>query len=308
MKTNELTKGQIAVLIGATIPMLVFGFLGGWGTYTNIASVFDRDATALGVVAAGEGATFVLALVMLSAVMLGRPSPKTVRVGLWLLPMAAAVVSASTAPGLVEGIVFGVTPLGMVVSAEGLGFLARMIVVYRTGVDTEALRKNAEIMQRLAYHNARSKNHPDEDKRKASARKAWKLAKKVGQGDAVLGSSLVDVQRVRMNEGADNGLVQMFGLSVPELSQGQDTPETETVSEDKDTQDTHAGQDKPKAVRKTPGQKKYSARDYFRDVLLEDTELVVSQAFEKAQEKFPEITEANARKAFNRARADLGLN
>ena len=53
--TQELTKGQATVLIGATIPMIAAGVVGGWGTYTNIVTEFGRAATALGVVAAGEG-------------------------------------------------------------------------------------------------------------------------------------------------------------------------------------------------------------------------------------------------------------
>lgn len=325
MKTAKLTTGQIWVLSCAAVPMIVFGGLGGWGTYTNIMSVFDRSATALGVVVAGEGATLVLALVMVGLTMLGQPSPKMVRLGLWALPMAASGVSAYVAKSDTEKIVFGITPLAMVVSAEGLGLLARRIVVYTTGVDMEAQRRNAETMQKLSYQVARSKNHPGKWTRAFSTRKSWRLARKAGHGDVNLGFSLVEVQRERMTQGADAALMDMFGLgtvSVPELETGQDVSqdtgtednmvetvsldnETETVSLDKDTQPEDS---KPKVVRPRTGQKR-SARDFFRDKLVQDAEMVVRDAWDTAKREFdPEISEANARKAFNRARADLELN
>lgn len=314
MKTAKLTTGQIWVLSGAAVPMVVFGALGGWGTYTNIMSVFERSATALGVVVAGEGATLVLALVMVGLTMLGQPSPKMVRLGLWALPMAASGVSAYIAESDTEKIVFGITPLAMVVSAEGLGLLARRIVVYTTGVDMEAQRRNAEIMQKLSYQMARSKNHPGKYVRWFSTRKAWRLARKAGRGDANLGFSLVEVQRDRMTQGADSALVSMFGLgtvSVPAIETGQDS---ETVSLDKgqdseaETRETVSLDTPKKTVRPKTGQKR-SARDFFRDKLTEDAEMVVRDAWDKAKKEFdPEISEANARKAFNRARADLELN
>ena len=95
---KKLTGGQIAVLTAATIPMIGAGGLGAWGTYTNITSVFHRSATALGVVAAGEGATLVLALVLVGLTMLGQASPLAVRAGLWLLPATASVTGWYTNP------------------------------------------------------------------------------------------------------------------------------------------------------------------------------------------------------------------
>jgi hypothetical protein len=81
-------------------------------------------------------------------------------------------------------------------------------------VDAEAQRRNAEVMQRLAYHRARAANHPDEGARKDSELESWKLAKKVGAGDALLGANLVEVQRERMTAGADAALADMFDLPV----------------------------------------------------------------------------------------------
>jgi hypothetical protein len=194
--------------------MVAFGGLGAVGTYSNITSVFHRSATALGVVAAGEGATLVLALVLVGLTMLGQSSPTAVRVGLWTLPAVASLTGAAVAKTVTEAVVFAVTPMAMCVSAEGMGLLARRIVVYRTGTDAEAQRRNAAVMQKLAYHRARAANHPDEKARNKSELESWKLAEKVGAGDALLGAHLVDVQRERMTAGADAALAGMFALPV----------------------------------------------------------------------------------------------
>ncbi|MFJ9902021.1 hypothetical protein ACIRVK_03765 [Streptomyces sp. NPDC101152] len=211
---RSLSWGQALVLVAAALPMVAAGGLGAWGTYTNITSVFHRSATALGVVAAGEGATLVLALTLVGLTMLGQSSPAPVRIGLWTLPAVASLTGAVIAPSGTESVVFAFTPMAMCVAAEGMGLLARRIVVYRTGVDAEAQRRNAEVMQKLAYHRARAANHPDEDARQDSERESWKLAKKVGTGDALLGARLVDVQRERMTIGANDALAGMFALPV----------------------------------------------------------------------------------------------
>ncbi|MEV5338909.1 hypothetical protein AB0K93_10520 [Streptomyces sp. NPDC052676] len=223
---RSLSRGQAVVLAAAAVPMVAFGALGALGTYTNITSVFHRSATALGVVAAGEGATLVLALVLVGLTMLGQSAPAAVRVGLWTLPAVASATGAAVAQSVTEAVVFAVTPMAMCVSAEGMGLLARRIVVYRTGVDAEAQRRNAAVMQRLAYHRARAANHPDEKARKASEVESWELAKKVGTGDALLGAHLVDVQRERMTAGADAALAGMFALPVTAPAANATAPET----------------------------------------------------------------------------------
>lgn len=211
---RSLSRGQTIVLVAAAVPMVAFGGLGAIGTYSNITSVFHRSATALGVVAAGEGATLVLALVLVGLTMLGQSAPAAVRIGLWTLPAVASLTGAAVAKTVTEAVVFAVTPMAMCVSAEGMGLLARRIVVYRTGVDAEAQRRNAAVMQRLAYHRARAANHPEEKARNGSELESWKLAKKVGAGDALLGANLVDVQRGRLTTGADAALAGMFALPV----------------------------------------------------------------------------------------------
>ncbi|MGR3934951.1 hypothetical protein [Streptomyces sp. BRA346] len=217
---RSLSRGQAYVLGAAAVPMVAFGGMGAWGTYSNITSVFHRSATALGVVAAGEGATLVLALTLVGLTMLGQSAPAAVRIGLWTLPAVASLTGAAVAKTVTEAVVFAVTPMAMCVSAEGMGLLARRIVVYRTGVDAEAQRRNAAVMQRLAYHRARAANHPDEKARNGSELESWKLAKKVGAGDALLGANLVDVQRERMTTGADAALAGMFALPVTPPAHG----------------------------------------------------------------------------------------
>ncbi|MFH9134418.1 hypothetical protein [Streptomyces sp. NPDC017524] len=210
--TASLTKGQVIILSAAALPMVAVGGLGGWGTYSNIVAEFDRAATAIGVVASGEGVTLVLALVMVGVTMLGQAAPAPVRIGLWVTPIGAGLTGVAVADDYTEAVVYGMTPLAMSAAAEGLGFLARRIVVYTTGTDMEAQRHNAATMQRLAYHQARAAKHPDKRVKKRSERASWRLARRVGHGDAQLGSSLVDVQREQLTRGAGAALADMYAL------------------------------------------------------------------------------------------------
>jgi len=107
--------------------------------------------------------------------------------------------------------VYAVTPLAMSGAAEGLGFIARSIVVYRTGTDAETLRRNADAARQLAFHRAVADSHPDEKKRDRAVRAYWRLARHVGVGDTELGAGLVDVQRTRVRDGADAALASMYG-------------------------------------------------------------------------------------------------
>lgn len=213
---KKLTGGQITVLIVTTLPMIAVGGFGGWGTYTNIVSEFGRAATAAGAVAAGEGVTLVAALVMLVLTMLGQSSPAVVRVFLWLGPLAASVMGVAVADTLTERILYALMPLGMCGAAEGVGLLARRVVVYRTDVDVEAQRRNAAILRRIAYHRARAERHPWKWVQRVSALVAWRLMGQLGHGDATLGSALTDVQNIRIVEGASTALAAMFS-SAPEL-------------------------------------------------------------------------------------------
>lgn len=213
---KKLTRGQKSVLVAATLPMIVVGGFGGWGTYTNIVSEFGRAATAAGAVAGGEGLTLILALVMIVLTMFGQSSPTAVRVGLWLAPLAASTMGVAVADSLTERIVYALTPLGMCGAAEGLGLLARRVVVYSTDVDAEAERRNAAILRRIAFHRARAERHPWKWVRKVSELVAWRLIGRLGHGDATLGSALTDVQNIRIVEGANTALAAMLS-NTPEL-------------------------------------------------------------------------------------------
>ncbi|WP_369270585.1 conjugal transfer protein [Streptomyces sp. R11] len=214
MTTVKLTKVQIGVLAAAFVPMLATGVFGGIGTYSNISHSYGKG-TALGALAAGEGATAVLALVLLGLTMLGQSSPRIVRAGLWALPAAAAVMGAMAAPDAGRTVIYALTPMGMSVSAEGMAFLARRIVVHTDGRDAEHERRTADLVQALAYHRARATQHPSDRVRKWSERKSWRLARRVGVGDVALGSRLLDVQRDRVTAGADAALASMFGGTAP---------------------------------------------------------------------------------------------
>ncbi|QLJ06839.1 hypothetical protein HZZ00_38070 (plasmid) [Streptomyces sp. NEAU-sy36] len=207
---RSLTGGQITVLTLATIPMIAVGAAGAVGTYGNAKAVLHRSETALGVVAAGEGATLVAALVMIGVTMLGQSAPRVARTALWLLPAAASTMGLAIAPTAREAVVYALTPLAMTASAEGISFLARRIVSHTTGIDVEAHRRNAETMRRIAFHAAQSERHPDEKVRADSALKAWKLMREIGEGDAQLGSGLITVQRDRLTQGADAALMAML--------------------------------------------------------------------------------------------------
>src|SRR5512139_2381189 len=111
--------------------MIAVGAFGAWGTYSNVVAEFDRAATAAGVVAAGEGVTLILALVAVGLTMLGQAAPAPVHVGLWLAPILASGTGIAVADTVTEAVVYAITPLAMSGAAEGLGLLARRIVIYR---------------------------------------------------------------------------------------------------------------------------------------------------------------------------------
>lgn len=247
---KKLTRGQIAVLIAATLPMIGVGIMGAVGTYANAASVLHRKETALGVVAAGEGATLVAALVMIGVTMLGQTAPLAIRAALWLLPAAASIMGLAIAPTVTEAVVFSLTPLAMTAAAEGISFLARRIVVHATGVDIEAQRRNAAILRRIAYHRARAERHPWLWVRKVSALVAWRLMGQLGHADATLGSALTDVQNTRIVDGANTALAAMLS-SATELPAATPRPAVAAPpATPKPTRATPPG----KAAPATPGE------------------------------------------------------
>ncbi|MER6036513.1 conjugal transfer protein [Streptomyces sp. NPDC001835] len=209
MSRKELTTPQRIVLGAAFVIMAAVGGIGGYGTFSNIGHAYGTG-TALGAVAAGEGATAVLGLVLLGLTMLGQSSPRVVRLGLWALPAAASVMAAMAGPDAGRTVIYAVTPMGMCVSAEGMAFLARRIVVHTDGRDAEAEARAAAVVRQLAYHRAVAANHPSDRVKKWSERKSWRLARRVGTGDHSLGTRLLEVQRERVTTGADAALAGMF--------------------------------------------------------------------------------------------------
>ncbi|MEU1497010.1 conjugal transfer protein [Streptomyces sp. NPDC005732] len=248
MNVRKLTGGQIAVLTVAAVAMLVVGAFGAWGTYTNAVSEFQRQATAAGVVASGEGLTLILALIMLGRTMLGQASPGIVRAGMWVAPVSASAIGISIAGDVREAAVYAVTPLAMSGAAEGLGLIARSIVVYRTGVDAETMRRNADAARQLAYERAVADGHPDQRKKKRAVRRYWRLAKYVGVGDAELGAGLVDVQRIRVRGGADAALASMYGSQL-EVRSERDTPPPRSASATAVLRDRFASMDPADAIQ-----------------------------------------------------------
>ncbi|MGW5420706.1 conjugal transfer protein [Streptomyces sp. NPDC003943] len=220
---KPLSRVQRVVLGLAFVPMLATGGAGAFGTFTNIRAAYG-SGTAVGAVAAGEGATAVLAIVLLGLTLLGQSAPGVIRAGLWALPAAASAMSAMAAKTPGEMVIYALTPLGMTASAEGAAFLARRIVVYREGRDAEAERRSAEVVQSLAYHRARAANHPSKKVQWWSERVSWRLARKVGAGDLALGERLLDVQRAQLTDGANAALAAMFTITptstAPELPAG----------------------------------------------------------------------------------------
>ncbi|MGX1543756.1 conjugal transfer protein [Streptomyces adustus] len=233
---RPLSRAQKIVLTAAFVPMVATGIAGGAGTFSNISAAYGRG-TALGAVAAGEGATAVLALVLLGLTMLGQSSPHTIRLGLWALPAAASMMAATAGTDAGHTVIYAVTPMGMCVSAEGAAFLARRIVVHTSGHDAEAERRSAGVVQSLAYHRARAANHPSERARKRSDRVSWRLARRVGTGDAALGSRLLNVQRERVTTGADAALAAMFTLDPTPI---ENTEESVENSRERSTSDLPA--------------------------------------------------------------------
>ncbi|MFF7752268.1 conjugal transfer protein [Streptomyces sp. NPDC007971] len=236
---KPLSKAQKTVLTAAFSPMVATGVIGGIGTYSNIGRAYGRG-TALGALAAGEGATAVLAIVLLGLTMLGQSSPRIIRIGLWALPVAASVMAAMAGPDPGRTVIYAVTPMGMCVSAEGMAFLARRIVVHTDGRDAEAEARAAAVVRELAYQCAVAANHPASKARERADKASWKLAAKVGHGDHALSLRLLDVQRERFTSGADAALAAMFATptalpdSPPVDSIETATPEAPTVTANQD--------------------------------------------------------------------------
>jgi hypothetical protein len=205
-RTDTMGKGQIFVLAVATIPMAAVGIAGAWATYHNLNGVLHNAASSMGLVAAGEGATFICALVALSLTLMGQHTPTVVRSALWLLPMLAAGVGVVLAPDTNHVVIMGVTPMAMTAAGEGAALVARRVVAYRTGVDLEQMRRTGL----LVWHANRAQNG-NSLARLVSRLAVWRITKAVASTDASLVAQVRDTAVFRIHESADVNLSAILG-------------------------------------------------------------------------------------------------
>jgi hypothetical protein len=201
----KLSKGQVAVLVLAATPMAVVGVVGAVATYVNMDNVLHRGASALGLVAAGEGATLICALIALAVTLMGQHTPATVRAGMWLVPLAASGVGIALAPTGAEAVVMAFTPLAMTAAGEGVAFVARRVVAYRTGVDIEQQRRSGLLL----WHANRAANGGAVGQ-KLSKAAVWRLTRRFAETDSQLSVQLGEIQRYRIGQGADDNLTAVL--------------------------------------------------------------------------------------------------
>jgi hypothetical protein len=214
----KLTRGQKSVLITTSLPMAAVGVTAGYATYLNMTQVLGHIGYALSLVAAGEGAVFVAALISLSLTLLGQHTPRVVRSALWVLPAIGSTVGAVVAPTATEAVVLSVAPLGMTVAGEGIALVARRIVAFQTGVDLEQQRRAGALM----WHANRAANGGWYGTR-ASRLAVWRLTRQFAETDAQMSVQLGEVQRYRIAEGADANLAS--ALSGPTKPAGSPSKE-----------------------------------------------------------------------------------
>lgn len=201
----KLTKGQTATLVAAALPMAAVGIAGGVATYVNMNHVLHRSASALGLVAAGEGAVLIASLVALAVTLMGQHTPTTVRMALWLIPLLASATGVALAPTTDEAVVMAVTPLAMTAAGEGVAFVARRVVAYRTGVDIEQQRRSGLLL----WHANRAANGSGLGKRMSKAA-VWRLTRSFAATDGQLSVQLGEIQRYRIGQGADENLAAVL--------------------------------------------------------------------------------------------------
>ena len=201
----KLTRGQMAVLAATAIPMAAVGIAGAIATFVNMKNVLSSGATALGMVAAGEGATLICALVSLAVTLMGQHTPATIRAGLWLLPLTASGAGIYLAADGNHAVAMGFTPLAMTAAGEGIALVARRIVAYRTNVDLEQQRRSGLLL----WHSNRAANG-NVFGRWASRAAVWRLTKGFATTDAQMSVQLGEIQRYRISEGADANLAAVL--------------------------------------------------------------------------------------------------
>lgn len=219
---NKLSGGQIAVLVAASLPMAAIGGAGAYATYVNMDNVLHRGASALGLVAAGEGATLIAAIVALAVTLMGQHTPTVVRIGMWMVPLMAAAAGVALAPNRTEMVVMGLTPLAMTAAGEGVTFVARRVVAFRTGVDIEAQRRSGL----LVWHANRAANGSKLGKL-VSRSAVWRLTKAFAASDRQTGVQIDSVLRYRITEAGDTNLAAVLNRTPGKADK---TPESPAVA------------------------------------------------------------------------------
>jgi len=221
-QTGGMGGGQILVLVLACVPMAAVGIAGAVATFVNMDRILKSGASALGMVAAGEGATLICALVALAVTLMGQHTPTVVRLGMWLLPLVAAVAGVAMASGTNERIMMAVTPMAMTAAGEGVAFVARRVVAHRTGVDIEQQRRSGLLL----WHANRAKNGGWLGQRISQAA-VWRLTKAFAETDNQLSVQLGEIQRYRISDGADANLA--YVLAGP-VNKGHKAPQRPAVA------------------------------------------------------------------------------
>ncbi|ATN93739.1 hypothetical protein SEA_ABT2GRADUATEX2_69 [Streptomyces phage Abt2graduatex2] len=216
---TKMGWGQILVLVVACAPMAVVGAAGAVATFVNMNRILDSGASAAGMVAAGEGATLICALVALAVTLMGQHTPTVVRLGMWLLPLVAAVAGVAMASGTNERIMMAVTPMAMTAAGEGVAFVARRVVAHRTGVDIEQQRRSGLLL----WHANRAQNGSGLG-RKLSQAAVWRLTKAFAETDNQLSVQLGEIQRYRIADGADANLAAVLAGPVTKARKAAVSP------------------------------------------------------------------------------------
>lgn len=230
----KLTRGQKVVLISAAAPMAAVGIAGAVATFVNMKGVLVNEATALGMVAAGEGATLICALVCLALTLMGQHTPGVVRAGLWVLPVVASGAGIYLAKDGNHAVAMGITPLAMTAAGEGVALVARRIVAFQTGTDIEQQRRSGLLL----WHANRAANGKGLAK-KRSELAVWRLTKQFAATDTQMSVQLGEVQRYRIGEGADVNLARVLSgenaqpsVKAPELPAAPSQAATEPLKDE----------------------------------------------------------------------------
>lgn len=264
----KLTMGQAIVLTVISVPMAAVGTAGAIATFGNMKNILKNDATALGMMAASEGATLICAMVCFALTLMGQQTPAMARAGMWLLPIAASAIGVYMAKDDVNTVVMGFTPMAMTASGEGIALVARRIVAFQTGTDLEQQRRSGLLL----WHANRAANG-GLISRKLSKAAVWRLTRAFATTDGQLSVQLGEIQRYRIGEGADTNLAAVLYSSDKTSAKPVKAPELPPVA-----LPSPAAPELP-AVPSEPAEKAFTVDgddgyDFVKEVLAEAEEQV----------------------------------